>query len=85
MIADPVYRVIPGFGLIFGDRACDCKACYATSVRLSASAVDGWNGRRKCLLQKSEEKISPKLRKQMLHFIETVTIMQHENKKRKEG
>ena len=77
---------MPGFGLIFGDRVCDCKACYATSVRLSSTAVDNLESRRKPLLEKPAEKISPKVRKQMLHFIELVTTMQHEKStNRKEG
>lgn len=59
-------------------QACNCRSCYATSVGLAYEAVSHWRGRRKCLLEKPVEKISPKVRKQMLLFIEAVNNMKHE-------
>lgn len=73
-------RRIPGWGLMTETTACNCRSCYAVSVGLTYEAVSHWKGRRKCLLDLQAPEISPKVRKQMLLFIEAVNNMKHERK-----
>lgn len=75
-------RRIPGWGLMSESCACNCKACYASSIGSSPESIHNWVGSDKCVLDKPAQEISPEVRRQMLLFLQAVRIMQHE---REEG